>query len=430
MIIVCIILTIMKQIDGLSAMFASFAMQWRFFKSTSHESGHLSYQPSLSKWTDDKDRRTPPIANIQLSEEQMSSLSDRVRKLLVDQQTQDRAHYQSTPLVSMDVEFPFLYGQLQKMDIGQLITRTKSVTIIESLNFPNMILKYQSECEEEEKSVFNPLLRDYWFLSILNETGIVPKVFFISPGTVLTSPISIKTNFEKPEKVLINCIHRTKSSLRYMVMEKGDKSLMDLIRAGPMPVIEALKILSQLIEGIQFLHKHVRAIHGDIHPGNILINKDGRVQLIDFELAEFEDELIHKTKYIGGHMSFVHCYLSHWNIEGSRFSYRDDVIKALYVTAFLIHGNSFLETCLNMANTHPWSLYSWKKSKFLFDLPHGGGVSMDTLLIDRTKYIKDCVRARLEIITDMARSVTIIDDQPPYASMIEKIDSIVKVLLQ
>jgi serine/threonine protein kinase len=211
-----------------------------------------------------------------------------------------------------------------------------------------------------------------------------------------------------------------------MVMEKGEKSLLQVIREGPMPVIDALKILSQLIKGLQFVHKQVKAIHGDIHPGNIMIDADGKVQLIDFELAEFEDELIRKEQYIGGHMTFVHCYLSHWNIEGSRFSYRDDVIKALYVTAILMHGNSFLDACHNMATTMPWSLYRWKKSKFLFELPEGPPI--ETLLIDRPKNIIDRVRARLEIITDMARLVLTLDAQPPYASMIEKIDSIVQLL--
>ena len=57
-----------------------------------------------------------------------------------------------------------------------------------------------------------------------------------------------------------------------------------LMRQGPLKPAQALEILAQVCDAVQFAHSR-GVIHGDIKPGNILLNQDGQVKLADFGLA-------------------------------------------------------------------------------------------------------------------------------------------------
>lgn len=53
---------------------------------------------------------------------------------------------------------------------------------------------------------------------------------------------------------------------------------------------EALKIIKQILQGLEGIHNwYPPIIHRDIKPGNIMINKDGLVKIIDFGIAKFGD---------------------------------------------------------------------------------------------------------------------------------------------
>lgn len=48
---------------------------------------------------------------------------------------------------------------------------------------------------------------------------------------------------------------------------------------------EAIKIISELILAIEFLHEE-KILYRDLKPDNILIDKDGHIYLTDFGLAK------------------------------------------------------------------------------------------------------------------------------------------------
>src|ERR1700744_1956898 len=72
----------------------------------------------------------------------------------------------------------------------------------------------------------------------------------------------------------------------YLMMEFVDgANLRQIERAGRLPPAQALEIIPQICDALQFAHDE-GIVHRDIKPENILINKKGRVKIADFGLAK------------------------------------------------------------------------------------------------------------------------------------------------
>ena len=78
----------------------------------------------------------------------------------------------------------------------------------------------------------------------------------------------------------------TRDGLCYIVMEFVDgANLRQTIQAGKLTSANALAIVPQICEALQFAHDE-GIVHRDIKPENILIDKRGRVKIADFGLAK------------------------------------------------------------------------------------------------------------------------------------------------
>jgi serine/threonine protein kinase len=79
---------------------------------------------------------------------------------------------------------------------------------------------------------------------------------------------------------------RHSPALHYFLMEYVDgPNLRQLERAGKLTPREALQIVPQICEALQYAHDE-GIVHRDIKPENVLLDKKGRVKIADFGLAK------------------------------------------------------------------------------------------------------------------------------------------------
>jgi len=89
-----------------------------------------------------------------------------------------------------------------------------------------------------------------------------------------------------PRIVSVFDFGHTKDGLYYFIMEFVDGTdLRHIIEGGQLDPDEALAIVPQICEALQYAHEE-GLVHRDIKPENILLDKKGRVKIADFGLAK------------------------------------------------------------------------------------------------------------------------------------------------
>lgn len=130
----------------------------------------------------------------------------------------------------------------------------------------------------------------------------------------------------------------------FFVMEYVEgESLQELVsRNGPLPVEEAVEYIRQAAVGLQYAHE-AGLVHRDIKPGNLLVDREGGIKILDMGLSRFyngEDDSV-LTKDILGTLDYLAP-------EQARDSHEVDIRADIFSLGgtfyFLLTGQSPLGT--------------------------------------------------------------------------------------
>jgi serine/threonine protein kinase len=120
---------------------------------------------------------------------------------------------------------------------------------------------------------------------------ILPSVISESPGFAerFTREAKALAKLSHPGIVTIHDFGRA-NGLFYFVMEFVDgMNLRQLMAGGRVSSREALAIVPEICDALQFAHDH-GIVHRDIKPANVLIDRRGRVKVADFGLAKLIED--------------------------------------------------------------------------------------------------------------------------------------------
>jgi hypothetical protein len=265
------------------------------------------------------------------------------------------------PKLHSDVENIIIgASSADSIQIGHLMNRSRQSTVFAIDGRKDLVLKYQADCFV--RLSYHPILRDAYFLNLLDEESVTPRVYYISPAAPLPISKHSKTNFTMTPEQRAQCANG--ASVRFMIMERADFDMYELGGVEGIGFFRAMRIVAVLMSVIERVHDR-NVVHGDIHPGNVvMLNRDGpALGLIDFGMAFLEVEMMNKPEI--KRAPLTHCLHSLWELQGYRSAKRDDVYRALMVGVFLVEGKAFQSRCKAL-ESHPMDMLEMKKTSLFF----------------------------------------------------------------
>jgi len=121
----------------------------------------------------------------------------------------------------------------------------------------------------------------------------------------------------------------------YMVMEllKGDTLNDYLKRVHTLSLEATLDFMSQMCEGLAVAHVH-GIFHRDIKPGNIFVQDDGSLKVLDFGVARLADSNMTASGFIVGTPDFM----SPEQARGAEIDHRSDIFSTGAVFYYMLSG--------------------------------------------------------------------------------------------
>ena len=223
---------------------------------------------------------------------------------------------------------------------------------------PDLAIKYQANCYHLDRSM-HPLVADYIFSNLASDSvpDIVMKPIYLSPPALIPIDNTMKTHFNLQIAEWEKC-KNGRGTVRFMVMPRAMRCL-NRVRLN---LKVALQFAGFLVKSLARLHSDAGIMHGDVHAGNVCYLESGSFVFIDFGKAGFvEDELDHRNRS----PSQAHFAHSPWQMQGFRSARRDDVFKAIYSVADVLHESALsvhaydlLESKKNWPKCHEWKMTS------------------------------------------------------------------------
>ncbi len=142
------------------------------------------------------------------------------------------------------------------------------------------------------------------------------------------------SSLDHPNIGVIHGVEQTSSGWMFLVMAFYEgATLAEYIRRGPLPVLQAVDIASQMAHGLAEAHAH-GVVHRDIKPSNVMVTSTGLVKIVDFGLAH---TITAETASIFGTAGTV-AYMSPEQAMGHSVDQRSDIWSLGVVLAEMLTG--------------------------------------------------------------------------------------------
>jgi serine/threonine-protein kinase len=133
--------------------------------------------------------------------------------------------------------------------------------------------------------------------------------------------IKVLAGLEHPNIAALRTAQRIDNQL-VMVMELVEgQTLEDRLKAGPIPVAEAMDYVTQVLSALSYAHER-GVIHRDIKPANMMVTEGGVVKLMDFGIAKAAGD--RRLTLTGTTMGSLY-YMSPEQIKGAELDARSDL---------------------------------------------------------------------------------------------------------
>lgn len=305
-----------------------------------------------------------------------------------------------------------------RIELGSLLARTRFAVLYLVKRDPRRIIRYQVDRDSEWEH--DAMIRHAFFLDFFRETGFVPRLDYISPAVRLPERITAKTDFVLDNDEFVR-LHMWRRSIRFMVLENAGTSVFKWVKMwGRLRLATAIQLLKDLVIKIQVIHAS-GIVHGDIHPGNVLMANHREVKLIDFELAKFPHEI--QTGRIRAPHAHSDCFYGLADMEGYDYSYQDDVFRAMVVGGQLIGGMPWYDYCVSL-NSDSFGLYRFKKHGSFFEIPDV--FSLADIVGDLS--VLATIRRQLGVVMSKVRERSDPHAKPDYAGIVAALDIILSAL--
>jgi len=158
---------------------------------------------------------------------------------------------------------------------------------------------------------------------------------------------NILTLCNHPSIVKLISTFQTKHKLYFVLEYIQNNDLSNLIkRINIFPQNLSKQIISELVNVIEYLHCTMKMSHNDLKPGNIMLDENNHIKLIDFATAKIHHKIFDKPqgkfidsdKYISEEIFGTIEYISPEMLEHKITDYRTNDIWALGVIIYIIYN--------------------------------------------------------------------------------------------
>ena len=269
------------------------------------------------------------------------------------------------PLIQVETReiVPRSVEETHYVHLGPIIATTGTSTVFTVFGRPDLIIKYQGHwCggtySSEDKPFWkvHPVVREFYFLSILAPLGIAPEVHAISRPAVIRV-LNDKTTFDLQLETFTEFMSKS-PILRYIVMERTGASIHTFLQEyGAQSIEWSLELGIEILTMLRILHEK-NIIHGDVHQGNVVFKEPLQTMpRIGMKLIDFGKSVYAKTPidcFEDVERVPPHPMYTPWMMENRTPSYRDDVYQALQIVATAMSGPELFEAMELNASQLSW----------------------------------------------------------------------------